>query len=203
MTGDFFMDTIIDEKNKNNLFILDNTANPAPLGLCAFGMTTILLSVHNSGVTALSSAIVAMMLMYGGLAQVIVGIMEWKKGNTFGLITFTSFGLFWITFAMILILPLSGFSTAPTPIDLGVFLAAWTILVLGLFICTFKMFMILRMTFALLLIVFILLALANFTGITYFHLFAGFLGIITGILAMYLGIGAVINDIFGRRILPV
>ena len=197
------MDTVIDEKSRNNLFLMDNTANPAPLGLCAFGMTTILLSIHNSGVTNLSSAIVSMMLMYGGLAQVIVGIMEWKKNNTFGMLTFISFGLFWITFALILILPVIGFAISPTEVDIGVFLSAWAILVAGLFVCTFKMFMILRMTFASLLIVFILLAMANLTGITGLFLFAGFLGVITGVLAMYLGIGAVINDVFGRRILPV
>jgi succinate-acetate transporter protein len=197
------MDTVIDEKSRNNLFLMDNTANPAPLGLCAFGMTTILLSIHNSGVTNLSSAIVSMMLMYGGLAQVIVGIMEWKKNNTFGMLTFMSFGLFWITFALILILPVIGFAISPTEVDIGVFLSAWAILIAGLFVCTFKMFMILRMTLASLLIVFILLALANLTGITGLFLFAGFLGVITGVLAMYLGIGAVINDVFGRRILPV
>ena len=194
---------IIDEKSRNNLFLMDNTANPAPWGLCAFGMTTILLSIHNSGLTELSSPVVSMMLMYGGLAQVIAGIMEWKKNNTFGMLTFGSFGLFWISFAFILILPELGLSPAPTSLDLAVYLIAWTMLVAGLFVCTFKMFMILRLTFACLLIVFILLVLSNLTGNTFFHLFAGFLGVITGVLAFYLGIGTVINDVFGRRILPV
>ncbi|MEA5036677.1 MAG: acetate uptake transporter, partial [Methanocorpusculum sp.] len=69
----------IDEKNRNNLFLMDNTANPAPFGLCAFGTTTILLSLHNAGITDLTSPIIAMALFYGGLAQLIVGIMEWKK----------------------------------------------------------------------------------------------------------------------------
>ena len=95
----------MEEKNRNNLFLNDNTANPAPLGLCAFGMTTILLSVHNAGVTGLSSPILAMALFYGGIAQVIVGIMEWKKNNSFGMLTFGSFGFFWISFAAILMLP--------------------------------------------------------------------------------------------------
>jgi hypothetical protein len=85
---------IIEEKNRNNLFLIDNTANPAPLGLCAFGMTTILLSLHNAGLTPLGSPILAMAIFYGGIAQVIVGIMEWKKNNTFGMVTFGSFWVF-------------------------------------------------------------------------------------------------------------
>jgi succinate-acetate transporter protein len=112
---------IIDEKSRNNLFLMDNTANPAPWGLCAFGMATILLSVHNSGLTELLSPVVSTMLVYGGLAQVIAGIMEWKKNNTFGMLNFGSFGLFWLTFALILILPEPGLSPAPTPLDLAAF----------------------------------------------------------------------------------
>ena len=87
------------DKNRNDLFLNDNTANPAPLGLCAFGMTTLLLSLHNVGLTALGSPILAMALFYGGIAQVIAGIMEWKKNNMFGMVTFGSFGFFWISFA--------------------------------------------------------------------------------------------------------
>ena len=85
-----------EEKNRNNLFLNDNTANPAPLGLCAFGMTTILLSFHNAGITSLTSPILAMAIFYGGLAQLIVGVMEWKKNNNFGFLTFVSFGFFWM-----------------------------------------------------------------------------------------------------------
>ncbi|MDD3978164.1 MAG: acetate uptake transporter, partial [Methanomicrobium sp.] len=112
----------IEEKNRNNLFLMDNTANPAPLGLCAFGATTILLSIHNAGITGLTSPIVAMALFYGGLAQLIVGIMEWKKNNTFGMVTFGSFGLFWISFAAIMILPALNLATAPTTTDMAAFL---------------------------------------------------------------------------------
>lgn len=72
----------------------NTTANPAPLGLMGFGMTTILLNLHNAGVIELGSMILAMGLFYGGLAQVIAGIMEWKQGNTFGTVAFTSYGFF-------------------------------------------------------------------------------------------------------------
>ena len=74
--------------------IKDKTANPGPLGLLGFGMTTVLLNLHNSGVYTLGAMILGMGLAYGGLAQVIAGIMEWKKGNTFGAVAFTSYALF-------------------------------------------------------------------------------------------------------------
>ena len=75
--------------------ITDHTANPAPLGLLGFGMTTVLLNLHNAGFFELGSMILAMGIFYGGMAQVITGVMEWKKGNTFGTVAFTSYGLFW------------------------------------------------------------------------------------------------------------
>ena len=88
-----------EETNRNNIFLMDKTANPAPLGLCAFGTTTILLSLWNAGIIGLSSPILAMAIFYGGIAQIIAGLMEWKKNNNFGFLTFVSFGFFWMTFA--------------------------------------------------------------------------------------------------------
>ena len=193
----------IEEKNRNNLFLMDNTANPAPLGLCAFGATTILLSIHNAGITGLTSPIVAMALFYGGLAQLIVGIMEWKKNNTFGMVTFGSFGLFWISFAAIMILPALNLATAPTTTDMAAFLTVWGLLILGLFICTLKMHRLLMVTLAAVLLLVILLVLANLTGIHLIHTLAGVTGIVAGALALYMGVGAVINEIYGRRVLPV
>ncbi|MBP8039986.1 MAG: acetate uptake transporter, partial [Aeromonadaceae bacterium] len=70
----------------------EKLANPAPLGLMGFGMTTVLLNIHNAGFMPISAMILAMGLAYGGLAQVIAGILEFKKGNTFGLTAFTSYG---------------------------------------------------------------------------------------------------------------
>jgi len=76
--------------------VKDATANPAPLGLLGFGMTTVLLNIHNTGYYGLGAMILAMGIFYGGVAQIIAGIMEWKKGNTFGMTAFTSYGLFWM-----------------------------------------------------------------------------------------------------------
>jgi succinate-acetate transporter protein len=199
-----------EEKNRNNLFLMDNTANPAPLGLCAFGMTTILLSIHNAGFTALSSPIVAMALLYGGIAQVLVGIMEWKKNNSFGMLTFGSFGFFWISFATLLMLPAVGLAKAPAPVELAAFLALWGIFAVGLFICTLKMHRLLQVTLAAVVLLVILLVGAQLTaanpasGLSRLLLtLGGAVGIIAGGLALYMGLGQVINEIFGSRVVPV
>src|SRR5271167_4700129 len=88
--------------------IKDTTANPAPLGLLAFGMTTVLLNLHNAGFYEINSMVLAMGIFYGGVAQVIAGAMEWKKNNTFGTTAFTSYGFFWLTLVGLVILPKTG-----------------------------------------------------------------------------------------------
>jgi hypothetical protein len=193
----------IEEINRNNLFLNDNTANPAPLGLCAFGMTTLLLSLHNAGLTGLSSTIIAMALLYGGIAQVIVGIMEWKKKNSFGMLTFGSFGFFWISFATLLMLPALGLAKAPQPVDLAAFLAIWGIFALGLFICTLRMHRLLQITLAAVVLLVVLLVAAQLTGSALVLMLGGVTGIIAGALALYMGMGQLINEIYGSRVLPV
>jgi len=193
----------IEEINRNNLFLNDNTANPAPLGLCAFGMTTLLLSLHNAGMTGLSSPIIAMALLYGGIAQVIVGIMEWKKKNSFGMLTFGSFGFFWISFATLLMLPVLGLAKAPQPVDLAAFLAIWGIFALGLFICTLRMHRLLQITLAAVVLLVVLLVAAQLTGSALVLMLGGVTGIIAGALALYMGMGQLINEIYGSRVLPV
>src|SRR5271166_5552523 len=86
--------------------IKDTTGNPAPLGLLGFGMTTVLLNFHNAGFYPLNSMILAMGIFYGGIAQVIAGIMEWKKGNTFAGTAFISYGFFWQTLVGLIYLPM-------------------------------------------------------------------------------------------------
>ena len=192
-----------DTLKRNDLFIIDSTANPAPMGLCAFGMTTILLSFHNAGMMALASPIIAMALFYGGLAQVIVGIMEWKKNNTFGCLTFASFGFFWISFAALLMLPALGLAKAPGPMELASFLFVWGLLSIGLFVCSLKMHRALQVTLFLLVITFMLLVVAQFVTTGGVLALAGVVGILTGALAFVMGLGQVINDVYGSRIIPV
>jgi hypothetical protein len=193
----------LEEKNRNNLFLNDNTANPAPLGLCAFGMTTILLSLHNAGITALTSPVLAMAIFYGGIAQVMVGYMEWRKNNSFGMLTFGSFGFFWITFTAILLLPALGLAKGPQPVELAAFLAIWGIFALGLFICTLKMHRLLQVTLAAVVLLVALLVAAQLTGSSTVLNAGGIVGIIAGALALYMGMGQVINEIYGSQVLPV
>src|SRR6478735_1801601 len=90
----------------------DSLANPAPLGLFGFGMTTILLNLHNAGLYEMNSMILAMGLFYGGLAQVIAGILEYKKNNTFGMTAFISYGFFWLSLVALIFMPKWGWATA-------------------------------------------------------------------------------------------
>ena len=100
-------------------------ANPGPLGLAGFGMTTILLNIHNAGFFPVSAMIMAMGIFYGGIAQVIAGILEYKRGNTFGTLAFTSYGFFWIALVATWVLPKLGLAEATPAGFMGWFLAVW------------------------------------------------------------------------------
>src|ERR1700712_3053638 len=105
--------------------VKDNIANPAPLGLCAFGMTNVLLNFHNAGFFEMNSMILAMGIFYGGLAQVIAGIIEAKKNNTFGLTAFTSYGFFWLSLVGLIVMPKLGWTAGPSDKAMAVYLAMW------------------------------------------------------------------------------
>src|SRR3954463_7055558 len=96
-------------------YIKDTTANPAPLGLLGFGMTTVLLNLHNAGFFELNTMILAMGICYGGVAQIIAGIMEWRKGNTFATTAFTSYGLFWLSLVATIVFAKFGWAAPSTP----------------------------------------------------------------------------------------
>ena len=178
-------------------------ANPGPLGLMGFGMTTILLNIHNAGFFPVMTAIVSMGIFYGGLAQVIAGILEFRKGNTFGTTAFTSYGFFWIALVGIWYLPTSP-ATAPTDATfLGIFLALWGIFTAFMFIGTLKANRALQFVFASLTILFALLAIGNISGNHNIIHIAGFEGIICGASAIYLAMAEVLNEQYGRIILPI
>src|ERR1043165_8883735 len=112
----------------------DTTGNPAPLGLLGFGMTTVLLNFHNAGFYELNTMILAMGIFYGGIAQIIAGIMEWKKGNTFATTAFTSYGLFWLSLVGLILMTKFGWGTASNEKSMAAYLALWGLLTLVLFI---------------------------------------------------------------------
>ena len=178
-------------------------ANPGPLGLMGFGMTTILLNIHNAGFFPVMTVIVSMGIFYGGLAQVIAGILEFRKGNTFGTTAFTSYGFFWIALVGIWYLPTSP-ATAPSDTTfVGIFLALWGIFTGFMFIGTLKGNRVLQFVFASLTLLFALLAIGNISGDHGIIHIAGFEGIICGASAIYLAMAEVINEQFGRTILPI
>src|SRR5690242_12106386 len=109
--------------------IKDTTGNPAPLGLLGFGLTTVLLNLHNAGLYEMNSMILAMGLCYGGAAQIIAGIMEWKKGNTFATTAFISYGFFCLSLVAVLLLPkIPGLNVTATNVtSLATYLLLWGI----------------------------------------------------------------------------
>jgi len=186
------------------LQIKDATANPAPLGLLAFGMTTVLLNLHNAGFFELNSMILAMGLCYGGLAQVIAGSMEWKKGNTFATTAFISYGFFWLSLVALLLLPATGATKAPDAIAMTAYLAMWGLFTAGLFVGTLKINRALQVVFATLVVLFFLLAIGDYTdaGPAFRH-FTGFEGIVCGAAAIYTGLAQVLNELFGKTVLGI
>ena len=178
-------------------------ANPAPLGLMGFGMTTVLLNLHNAGFFVLGSMILAMGIFYGGIAQIIAGILEYRKGNTFGVTAFTSYGLFWISLVGLLIMPtfIPGFE-GPGDTAMGSYLFMWGLFTFMMFISTLKKPKALQFVFISLTILFWLLALGHFVD-PLFTKIAGYEGIICGLSAIYLAMAEVINETFGKTILPV
>ena len=183
--------------------IVDTTANPAPLGLLGFGMTTILLNLHNAGIYSLGSMILAMGLFYGGIAQIFAGWMEWKKGNTFGTTAFMSYGLFWETLVFLIVMPKMGWSAAAEEGAMVAYLFMWGLFTFCLWIATLKHNKALQVVFFTLFILFWLLALGDATGSTFIKKLAGWEGIICGFSAFYLAIAQVLNETYGRVVLAV
>ncbi|HXB91376.1 MAG TPA: acetate uptake transporter [Puia sp.] len=178
-------------------------ANPAPLGLCAFGMTTVLLNFHNAGFFENNSMILAMGLFYGGLAQVVAGIIEARKNNAFGLTAFTSYGFFWLSLVALIVMPKLGWSAAPSESAMVAYLAIWGVFTFFLFFGTLRLNRALQFVFASLTILFFLLAAGDSTGNTSIKHFAGYEGIVCGASAIYTGIATLLNEVYGRSVLPV
>jgi uncharacterized protein len=181
----------------------EGIANPAPLGLCAFGTTTVLLNFHNAGLFEMNSMILAMGIFYGGLAQVIAGILEAKKNNTFGLTAFTSYGFFWLSLVALIVMPKMGWVAAPSENAMVAYLAIWGVFTLLLFFGTLRLNRALQFVFATLTLLFFLLALGDYTGNSAIKHFAGYEGIICGASAIYTGIAGLLNELFGRTVLPL
>lgn len=190
-------------ESNNTIKIKDNSANPAPLGLCAFGLTTVLLNFHNAGFYEMNGMILAMGIFYGGIAQVIAGILESKKNNTFGTTAFTSYGFFWLSLVGLIIMPKLGLADAATKPAMAVYLAMWGIFTVFLFIGALKHNFATQFVFGTLAVLFFLLALGDATGNETITQIAGLEGIICGASAIYTGMAQVLNNEYGKVVLPL
>ena len=175
-------------------------ANPAPLGLLGFGMTTLLLNLYHAMFIDMSVMIVAMGFALGGLAQIIAGVFELKQGNTFGGTAFTAYGLFWWSLIFIMLNPLEVMDEADE-ISMGFYLLLWGVFTLFMFIGTLKQNRAVQVVFLTLTILFFGLAAFNFTGFEIIGLIAGFVGIICGASAIYASMGCLLKEVYGREIL--
>ena len=194
-------------------------ADPGPLGLAGFAGTTFMLSMINSGLVGKGSLVgggllpmVAMLAVaYGGIAQLIAGIWEFRTGNTFGAVAFCSYGAFWISFFLIVQLGVAGVVAGKGDVfaGLSLYLYTWTIFTLYMFVASLRTSGAVAVVFLLLTITFLLLAIGNASLVGTLHVtngtikLGGWLGIITAIAAWYASAAAVINSTFGRVVAPV
>jgi succinate-acetate transporter protein len=181
----------------------DATANPAPLGLLGFGLTTVLLNLHNAGLFGLGSMILGMGIFCGGLAQVIAGLMEWKKGNTFGTTAFTLYGIFWLSLVALLIMPKIGWAEVNESGAMAAYLFIWGLFTAVMFVGTLKISRALQFVFGSLALLFFLLALGDATGSVGIKRIAGYEGIICGLSAFYTALAQVLNEVHGKTMAPL
>ena len=176
-------------------------ANPGPLGLLGFGMTTILLNLHNAGVLELNIMIAAMGFALGGAAQIIAGILEFKADNTFGGTAFTAYGMFWWSLVLIWWNPM-GLSAA-NPLSMGFYLLVWALFTGFMFIGALKHNTITKIVFGSLTLLFLLLAIGDFSESGGVTVAAGAVGILCGLSAFYSAVGQVVNGEYGKKVFPL
>jgi len=183
----------------------EKTVNPAPLGLMGFGITTILLNLVNAGLLGSDALgmILPMGIFYGGLAQVIAGLLDAKQGNTFGATAFTSYGFFWLSFVAINVMPKLGLTAAPSSTAIAAYLFVWGLFTALMTIATFKSARALQVVFISLAVLFFILSVGDFTGIAVVKNVGGFEGLFCGSSAVYLAIAEILNETYGKKVLPV
>jgi succinate-acetate transporter protein len=185
------------------IYVHDSTANPAPLGLMGFGLTTLLLNIHNAGYYELNSMILAMGIFYGGLAQVIAGLIDFRKGNEFGATAFTSYGLFWLSLVTLKIFDQYGVSETTSDRAMGWYLFSWGAFTAIMFVGSLRTTRALQLVFLSLATLFFLLAIGDWSGNETITKIAGWEGIFTALVAVYTATAQIWNDVHGKVMLPL
>jgi hypothetical protein len=180
-------------------------ADPGPLGLAAFAMTTFVLSMFNADLVSRSgeSVTLGLALAYGGIAQVLAGMWEFRTGNTFGAVAFTSYGAFWISFWAFVQFYAAGIPAADAGHAVGLYLIAWGIFTSYMFIASLRTTGAIALVFILLAVTYFLLGIGNANGTDSLVKAGGWVGLATAIAAWYASFAAVTNATFGRLVLPV
>lgn len=187
-----------------DVHVRDKTANPSPLGFTGLGLSAVLLSLSYIGLYPVDSMIVSMAIFLGGFAQVFAGIMAWKKGSVFGGTAFCAFGLFWFSLAGLILMPAIGWIEGPEPLALAAYLFLWGVYTFVMLLATLKLgSKAIMFVFVTLFLLFILLAIVNATGNTGLLVIAGYVGLIMGLGALYTALGEVLNDAYGRKVVPI
>jgi uncharacterized protein len=183
---------------------VDGIADPGPLGLAAFAMTTFVLSCVNAGLTSkgVEAAVLPLALFYGGTVQLLAGMWEFRKGNTFGALAFSSYGAFWLSFAAYAKFIAGGLG-ADAGTATGLFLLGWTIFTAYMTVAAVRTTGAVLAVFVALTITFLLLTVGAFTGGSGWSVIGGWLGLLTALLAWYASFAGVANATFGRTLLPV
>jgi len=174
----------------------------APLGLLGFGATTLLLNLHNAGLFGLNNMILMMGLVYGGAAQIIAGMQENKRDNTFGATAFTSYGLFWWSLVGILVLNKMGYTVTDNT-GMAYYMFTWALISLIFFIGTFASNTIAKIVFASVVLLFIALGLHFALDSAVMGKVSGYIGIVAGLSAIYEAAAIILNEKFNKTVLPV
>jgi succinate-acetate transporter protein len=184
----------------------DHIADPGPLGLAGFAMTTFVLSCFNAGFfgskSPLEAVVLPLALFYGGLAQLLAGMWEFRKSNTFGAVAFTSYGAFWLSFAAYVKFVAPGLGAGAGSAT-GLYLLGWTIFTGYMTVASLGVSRAVAAVFVALFLTFLLLTVGAFLGSAGISVIGGYLGLVTAVLAWYASFAGVINATWKRTVLPV
>lgn len=180
-------------------------ANPAPLGLAGFGITTLVLSLINSNLISGTDVpvVLGMALAYGGIAQFMAGMWEFRGGNVFGAAAFSTYGAFWISYFFLVSFDAKLIPAAHASHAIGAYLWAWGLITAIFFLCTFRAPRLLSTLFLLLTATYVLLAVGADGGSTTVTHIGGYVGIATAANALYLVLAFIMEGVYERPILPV
>lgn len=191
--------------NGRTAFVPTPVADPGPLGLAGFAMTTFVLSMFNAGLIAKAGepVVLGLAVAYGGFAQLLAGMWEFRTGNTFGAVAFTSFGAFWISFFVLVQFFAKEIPAADVGHAIGLYLIAWGIFTAYMFVASLRTSIAIAVVFGLLVVTFFLLGIGNAGAHANVIKAGGWFGLATAVAAWYASFAAVTNSTFGRVVMPV